>query len=226
MQEVDRLHVPGAGVLLRHLEHELGQRLEQVGPVARVVARRGHPQPHQDVVGVRVDVRARLLDVVAQARQLLGGRAHRGHALRGHRDAGRADRGERHPQLPGVGPDLVAERPLRRRRPVRVAGLVAGHDVERGRGVHDGAGQHAVGGQPDHGSRPGVGAQETRPAGGLQPDHAAARRGRADRPAAVAAVPDRAQPCGHRGRGPAAGAARSCARGSTGSGRPRSGSTR
>ncbi len=86
---------------------------------------------------------------------------------------------------PGSRADLLGERPLGRRRPPRVAGLVAGHHVEQRGSVEHRPGQRAA---RREALEPAVRRRRDAAARGLDPEQPAARRRNADRAAAVAPV--------------------------------------
>ena len=113
--------------------------------------------------------------------------------------------GQRDPQPARIRADLLGERPLGRRRPVRVAGLVPGHHVEERGGVGDGARERAA---RREALEPAVRRRRDAPARRLDPEQAAARRGDPDRSAAVAALRRRRQRGRDRGRRAAARPAR------------------
>ena len=88
---------------------------------------------------------------------------------------------------------------------VGIAGVPAGEHLQHERGVAHGAGQRAVLAEVIHGGwHAGAGVARHAPQRGLDPVHTAEARRPADRAAAVAALRQRAQPGGHRGRAAAA----------------------
>ena len=152
----------------------------------------------------------------------VGGGCERGDALGIDGYVDRRRGGDRDAEARRLLARRLGERPLGRRRPPRIARLVAGEDVEEVRGVLD---------RPRDGTsgRKALERAERRarhpPAGGLQPEEAAARRWDADRAASVRSVSDRHEPRGQRRRSAAARAAGRELACSTGSGSPRSAPT-
>jgi hypothetical protein len=124
-----------------------------------------------------------------------------GDALRRDRRVDRRRRRQCDPEPAWLAPDLVDERPLRRRSPPRVALLVAGHDVEQGGRVAHSPGKRTAGREA---LVPAVRRERHAAARGLDPEDAAARGRDANRAAAVRAVGGGREPGGDRDRRAAA----------------------
>ena len=137
--------------------------------------------------------RRRLPHVVAEAREQLGGDRGRAHALRRDGRVDRRSRRDRDAQRPSGFRELCRERPLGRRRPPRIARLVARDDVEEGGRVCDRTRHRPGGGETFERAERRV---RDPTAGGLQPEESAARRRDPDRASTVRGVRDRHEPGG------------------------------
>ena len=189
------------------ISHVVGRDLapDLPAPVVEVVGAVGGPhraELHDELVVVEPR-RRRNLDGVPERLEQLAGVLRGGDAVRVHR--GVTDRGswsaDRDAQLPGVGADLVAVRPRRRRRVERgrrgTCPQSASSTAAVSRTVR--LTQRSTTRNCEISLRSGPMRRAT--AGGLQPDEAAARRGDADRATAVVRVRDGHHAARDRGRG-------------------------
>ena len=155
---------------------------------------------HGEAEGLRVDLRPRFLDGVAERLAELRRCPCRIRALRIYRMVVERRRGERDAQPSGRAADFRQERPRRRRRPVRVSDVRAGGRIEQRRAVAHRP-RHRV---SDRGAAPAfarIGPQRVARARRLHAEESAAGGRDADRAAAVRRVGHGHDAAGDRGGG-------------------------